>query len=55
MTARTLALIAIALWIVIIAVGAVLFFRGYTTPSEDGRVAVRLNPAEREFVLTQML
>lgn len=54
MTARTLALIAIALWIVIFVVGAVLFFRGYTTPSTDGRVAVRLNPAEREFVLTQM-
>ncbi len=54
MTARTLALIAIALWIVTVAVGAVLFFRGYTTPSADGRVAVRLNPAERDFVLTQM-
>ncbi len=54
MTARTLALIAIALWIVTIAAGAVLFFRGYTTPSADGRVAVQLNPAERQFVLTQM-
>ena len=53
-TARKIALIAIALWIVIIAAGTVLFFRGFTTSSADGRVAVRLNPAEREFVLTQM-
>lgn len=54
MTFRTLALIAIALWIVTFPLGAVLFFLGYTTPSADGRVAVRLNSAAREFVLTQM-
>lgn len=54
MTSRILALIAIALWVVTIAAATVLFFRGYTTPSPDGRTAVRLNAAEREFVRTQM-
>ena len=54
MTTRVIAIAALALWVVTIAAGAWLFFRGYTRPAEDGRTAVVLAPAERELVLAEM-
>lgn len=54
MSTRTLAWVALALWVVTVAAGAFLFLRGYTVPSRDERTAIALAPAERERVLGQM-
>ena len=54
MKTRWIALAAIALWGVTIVVLAVMFMRGQTAPSTDGRSAVQLAPAERDLLLTDM-
>jgi hypothetical protein len=54
MTTRVLALVAIGLWLVTVAVAVVLFVRGQTAPSTDGRQAILLAPAERDLVLAEM-
>lgn len=54
MKTRWIALAAIALWAVTIVVLAVMFMRGQTAPSIDGRSSVQLAPAERDLVLADM-
>jgi hypothetical protein len=54
MTARTLALAALGLWIVTIAALAFVFLRGFATPAPDGRLAVRLAPGEVDFIRGEM-
>ena len=49
-----LTLIALLLWVVTIAVFAWFFVRGNTTAGSDGRTAIVLQPAERDFVMTEM-
>ena len=51
---KRLFFVAIALWLVTIAVAATLFLRGVTAPGSDGRTAVTLTVAERDFVLGEM-
>lgn len=46
--------IVLLLWIITIAIFAWFFIRGYTTVGNDGRTAVVLHPAERDFVLKEM-
>jgi len=54
MNYRILAFVALGLWIATVLVVAVLFVRGQTVPSADGRRAVVLAPAERDLVLAEM-
>jgi hypothetical protein len=54
MTTRTLTIAALVLWVLTVAGGAWLFFRGYTQPSADGRTAILLAPPERDIVLAEM-
>ncbi len=49
-----LALAAIALWVLTLAAAAIVFIRGNTVPSPDGRTTVLVQPGEREFVLDEM-
>jgi hypothetical protein len=46
--------IALVIWIVGAAVIGWFFVKGVTSPSADGRTAVLLKPAERDFILTEM-
>lgn len=46
--------LAVGLWGISAATGAVLFVRGQTEPAPDGRTAIPLSPAEATFVLTEM-
>lgn len=50
----SIARLALALWIVTIAAAGFLFLRGHTEKGDDGRTAVILDPAERDFVLAEM-
>ena len=54
MKSNALAKIALLLWVVTIAVFAWFFIRGNTAAGTDGRTAVILQPAERDFVLLEM-
>lgn len=54
MNSRTLSLTAIALWVILVTVLAVMFVRGQTVALEDGRTAVMLSDGEREAVLAEM-
>lgn len=54
MKSRTLSLIAIGLWVVSVAVVGVLFVRGQTTMSTDGRKAIQLTAEEHDTVLAEM-
>lgn len=54
MTTRTLAWLALALWVITLAVAAFYFVRGQTLTSADGRQAVVLPPASRDRVLSEM-
>lgn len=45
---------ALVLWIITGGVLGWFFVKGETTPSADGRTAVLLGPAERNFILTEM-
>jgi hypothetical protein len=49
-----IAISAIALWVITAVVAGVIFVRGATAPSSDGRTAIILAPAERDFVLGEM-
>jgi hypothetical protein len=49
-----LAIAAIALWVLTAFAAGVLFLRGLTAPSQDGRTAVLVSATERDFVLTEM-
>lgn len=51
---KKLAIAAIGLWAVTVIGAGVLFVRGRTAPASDGRTAILLAPAEREFVLGEM-
>ncbi len=51
---RKLALFALALWAVTALGLGLVFVRGNTQPGSDGRTAVLLAPAERDFVLGEM-
>ena len=54
MNYRLVAWISIGLWLMTAAVVAVLFVRGSTVTSTDGRQAILLSPAERDLVLGEM-
>lgn len=49
-----LALIALALWAATAAGLGLLFYEGQTAPGSDGRLAILLAPAERDYVLGEM-
>lgn len=51
-----LAIFALMLWLVTLAILAVVFVRGNRAPqiANDARIVVELKPAEREFILTEM-
>ena len=49
-----LALAALVLWGVTVAGAGFMFVRGRTAPASDGRTAVLLAPADRDFVLAEM-
>lgn len=51
---KNLCRIALVLWIVSAGVLGWFFVKGETAPSADGRTAVLLAPAERDFILTEM-
>ena len=51
---KRLFIAAIALWLVTVATAATLFVRGQTAPGGDGRTAILLTVAERDFVLAEM-
>lgn len=54
MHARTLAYIAILLWLLTVIAVAIVFVRGRTAPAPDGRTSVLLNAPERDMVLMEM-
>lgn len=54
MKSNKLALLALLLWVATIAVFAWFFVRGNTTAGTDGRTAIVLLPAERDFVMKEM-
>lgn len=54
MNYRMLAYLSLGLWLATVIVAVVLFIRGQTTPSADGRRAIQLAPAERDLVLGEM-
>ena len=45
---------AIALWLGTITAAGILFVRGNTAPSPDGRTAVLMSSSERDFVMVEM-
>lgn len=49
-----LAMAAIGLWVVTAVGAGTLFIKGRTAPSSDGRTAILLSGAERDFVLREM-
>ncbi len=49
-----LASIAIALWLMTVAVLGFFFVRGWTSETTDQRIAIHLAPAERDLVLGEM-
>lgn len=46
--------VALFLWIVTLVALGILFVRGWTSQSTDGRAAIHLAPAERDLVLGEM-
>lgn len=54
MTGRNIGLIAIILWLASAAAFAVLFVRGQTEQTADGRMAVLLDEAGRDAILGEM-
>lgn len=54
MSAKTIGIAAIVLWVITIAVIAMMFVRGSTEKSVDGRTVVLLAPSERAAVLEEM-
>jgi len=51
---RSLCMIAVMLWVVMLAAGAWLFVKGVTRPGADGRKEIALAPVERDQVLEEM-
>lgn len=54
MNAGRLSLIAILLWVVLVATLAILFVKGMTKPGADGRTEIALAASERDLVLGEM-
>jgi len=54
MTTKTLAIVAILLWVASAAFVGYKFMTGSTVTSEDGREAIQLTTAERNLVLGEM-
>lgn len=54
MKSNKLTTVALLLWVATITVFAWFFIRGNTTAGSDGRTAIVLQPAERDFVMTEM-
>jgi len=54
MLKNKLSLVAILLWIVTVIVIGTMFVKGNTITTNDGRVSVLLEPAEKAFVLAEM-
>jgi len=54
MKSNKLALVALLFWVITIAVFAWFFIRGNTAAGTDGRTAIVLQPAERDFVMKEM-
>jgi hypothetical protein len=54
MSSKSIAYLAIALWVVTVLGVGVLFVRGSTEPGSDGRRIVLLNEGERLLVLREM-
>jgi ribosomal protein L12E/L44/L45/RPP1/RPP2 len=51
---KTIAIIALLLWVATIAAGAFVFTRGVTSVAEDGRIELGFTKPEKEFALTEM-
>ena len=51
---NNLASIAIALWLMTVAVLGYFFVRGWTSETTDRRTAIHLAPSERDLVLSEM-
>lgn len=51
---RTIAVTLIALWIVTLGAAGWVFIKGSTEAGTDGRTAIVLAPADRDFVLAEM-
>lgn len=54
MNNRTVAWVALALWVITVATFAWFFVRGNTTVSSDGRSNIMLSHPERDLVLSEM-
>ena len=54
MTARTIAIVAILLWVASAAFVGFKFIKGSTVTAEDGREAIQLTADERNLVLGEM-
>lgn len=54
MNSRTISLVAIALWVIVVAAFGYRFIVGSTAPASDGRTAILLAEAERDAILTEM-
>ena len=54
MNAKTLAIIAILLWVVGAGFAAKMFITGDTIKTDDGREAIILEAGERDFILAEM-
>lgn len=54
MKSNKLAQIALLIWVITISIFAWFFIHGNTTAGTDGRIAIKLHPGERDFVMTEM-
>jgi hypothetical protein len=54
MTARSVGMAAIVVWVVGVLIAGWIFVKGWTTPGTDGRMEIVLAPVERDLVLREM-
>ncbi|MGD8592242.1 MAG: hypothetical protein PVF82_05380 [Gammaproteobacteria bacterium] len=54
MSSRSIAFIAIGLWVLTVLAGVYLFVVGQTRPAQDGRTAIILESGERAMILGEM-
>ena len=54
MTARSVGVAAIVLWVIGAAIVGWIFVKGWTTPGTDGRTEIVLAPSERDQILGEM-
>jgi hypothetical protein len=54
MTARSVSVTAIVLWVISAVIVGWIFVKGWTTPGTDGRTEIVLAPVERDLVLREM-